>query len=317
MLVTRPEATAFPIHFEDRSGTEFERLCFAYILRMEDWDTIDWYGQLGGDNGRDIWATCAGHRAQPEAYCFQCANRRRLEFQKASSDIDKVLRGPNGIPNRFIIIVGGKVSASMRDRIRQYAQSRGIATTEIWSGTEFEERLRVNAPSLLLRFCQGEAFPETAQEIKAFAGKVAATSDHDILQLMAQCFDRPAFTTPFSDESSVPDFKKAITDTIEALNTGIHRLRDGTLIQRIPSRHDIQDEQIRQVVDSVVADLMKLRATYDQLLSTGDIKPCGCGRPDCPVFFSSPQACRIIDELRYQILERFRIIYPEFWPRIW
>ena len=45
---------------------------------------------------------------------------------------------------------------------------------------------------------------------------------------MAECFDRPAFDTPFRDESNVPDFKKAITDTIEALNTGIHRLRDGT-----------------------------------------------------------------------------------------
>jgi hypothetical protein len=221
------------------------------------------------------------------------------------------------VPDRFIIILGGKVSAAMRDRIRQYAQSRGIASTEIWSGSEFEERLRADAPSLLLRFCQGESFPETAQELRVFAGESIAASDHDILQLMAQCFDRPAFMTPFSGESSMPDFKKAVTDTIEALNTGMRRLRDGTLIQRIPSRHSIRDEQVRQVVGDIVTGLMRLRATYDEFLSTGDIRPCGCGQPDCPVFFPSPRACSVMDRMRHQILEQFRAIYPEFRPCLW
>jgi uncharacterized protein affecting Mg2+/Co2+ transport len=43
-----------PIHFEDQSGQDFERLAFAYILREEEWDTIDWYGQLGSERERDI-----------------------------------------------------------------------------------------------------------------------------------------------------------------------------------------------------------------------------------------------------------------------
>lgn len=42
-----------PIHFEDRSGTEFERLAFAYIMRDGEWKTIDWYGRLGGDKGKE------------------------------------------------------------------------------------------------------------------------------------------------------------------------------------------------------------------------------------------------------------------------
>jgi len=29
----QPEVAVLPIHFEDRGGTEFERLCFAYLLR--------------------------------------------------------------------------------------------------------------------------------------------------------------------------------------------------------------------------------------------------------------------------------------------
>jgi len=50
------------------------------------------------------------------------------------------------------------------------------------------------------------------------------------------CRLNPAFYTPFNSESSIPAFKKAITDTIEAINTGVHRLRDGTEIRRIPNR---------------------------------------------------------------------------------
>jgi hypothetical protein len=61
----QPEATVLPVHFEDRSGSEFERLCFAYLLRAFDWNSIAWYGQLGGDAGRDIWAV----RKTGEAEC--------------------------------------------------------------------------------------------------------------------------------------------------------------------------------------------------------------------------------------------------------
>lgn len=54
-----PEVVVQSIHFEDRCGPEFERLAFAYILRVEEWDSKDWYGQLGSDSGRDIWGVLA------------------------------------------------------------------------------------------------------------------------------------------------------------------------------------------------------------------------------------------------------------------
>ena len=50
-----PAKTVQPIHFEDFSGTEFERLVFAYHARTEKWLQLEWYGQVGSDLGRDIW----------------------------------------------------------------------------------------------------------------------------------------------------------------------------------------------------------------------------------------------------------------------
>jgi len=100
----QPEATVLPVHFEDRSGIEFERLCFAYLLRAFEWKAIDWYGQLGGDAGRDIWAV----RKSGETECFQCANHARLKFKKAEEDLAKVVTGPNGAPTKFTLITGAR-----------------------------------------------------------------------------------------------------------------------------------------------------------------------------------------------------------------
>ena len=284
---------------------------------MKDWDTIDWYGQLGTDQGRDIWAVTSNSDGHPLTYCFQYANHRILYFDKAREDIDKVLAGPNGKPANFILITGGKVSATMKDRIRTYGSSLGIKSVQVWSGIEFEERLRKDTPSLVRRFCAGEAFPESAHELRLFAGDATATSDREILILISQCFDRPAFTTPFRSESSVPDFKKAITDTIEVLNTGLHRLRDGTLISKIPSRHDIQDTHTKDVLTNITGRLAKLRTTFDSLLASGDIKPCGCGKAECHIFFSNAKASAAMDRARSEILAMYQTIYPEFKVRLY
>lgn len=306
------EKTVLPIHFEDRSGAEFERLCFAHILRLREWKSIDWYGQLGGDKGRDIWARAFDDYGREESTCFQCANHRNLKFSKVKEDIGKIIKGPNRIPDNFILIAGGKVSARMKDQIKQYAKSEKINSTEVWSGTEFEERLRKDTPSLLHRFCDGEEFPEFCEELRMFVSDAAKTNDHEILSLFAQCFDRPAFKTPFTIESSLPAFKKAIDDTIEVLNTGVHRLRDGTVIRRIPSRHNVQDAKAKTFLSEIVDKLVQLRSQYDDFLKSGDIRACGCNQSECPVFMLSSRACWTMDKIRMEILQMFRSIYPEF-----
>ena len=85
-------------------------------------------------------------------------------FRKAKEDIDKICSGPNKIPHRFVLIVGGKVSANMRTRVAEYASSKGRSIVEVWSGPEFEERLRRDTPDLIRRFCEGIGFPESVPD---------------------------------------------------------------------------------------------------------------------------------------------------------
>ena len=312
-----PNRIVQPIHFEDFDGHQFERLVFAYLIRTDNWLSLEWYGQTGSDSGRDIWGIREreGH-PQGQKVCVQCANHESLAYKKVQEDFEKILKGPNGKPDAFIVVAGGTVSATLRDKTKKLCEKKQVYASEIWSGKEFEERLRAKAESLLKRFVEGKEFPDAPADLRKFTEAITPQSDDEILALMAGLFDRPAFYTPFHQESSIPAFKKAITDTIEALNTGIHRLRDGTEIRRIPSRHSIRSVETKKKLSQIERMLGELRAKYDESVKTGDIRPCGCNVPDCPVFFVSHRVACEMDHLREEILEAFRRLYPDFDVRL-
>ncbi|WPU99045.1 hypothetical protein SNE26_23825 [Mucilaginibacter sp. cycad4] len=148
------EQSVHRIHFEDRSSTEFERLVFAFLLRTQDWTTLEWLGETGADGGRDIWGMLSG-----ESYCYQCANYRDISVKKVTDDIDKIIN--NGYsPNHFIVICGGRVTNEKRRKIKEHGKNAKISKTKVYSGVEFEELLRNETPVLIKRFVLGEAFPE-------------------------------------------------------------------------------------------------------------------------------------------------------------
>ena len=306
-----PTKLTMPIHFEDSGWKQFERLVFAYFLRTYKWISLEWYGQTGSDLGRDIWGILEDDHYGQISICNQCANRKSLEASKAIKDIDKILSAPSGKPDRLYFVCGGDVSAFVRDSIKSAANQQGISTCIIWSGSEFEENVRVHCEPVLRRFVNGEEFPDSPDEIDRFVTTVCIDSDEDALALMARLFDRPAFYTPFHKESSLPAFKKAITDTIEALNTGFYRLRDGTLIRQIPNRHDLQSSEVKNVLSQIVRDLVQLRSKYDQFIHDGKIQRCDCTDPNCPMHILSHTAAHEMDRLRFDILSAFRRIYPK------
>jgi len=314
----KPATQVKPVHFEDFDGSEFERLLFAYHWRAEAWRSLEWYGQTGSDLGRDIWGVRENGAAPPESVCIQCVNRKQLTFTKAASDIAKVLKAPNGIPHRFRIVAQGKVSATLRDKIKKHVISLGVKECDIWSGSEFEEFLRKDAESLLKRFVEGESFPDAPDDLKKLAESIRPLNDDEVLAAFAQVFDRPAFYTPIHQESNMGDFKQAITDTIQALGTGIWKARDGHVIDRIPSRHQLKSAAMRAKLQAVEMALSRLRAKYDEMIKTGVLRPCGCDNPNCSVYFFNPyEAAHELERLRHKVLRAFQDAYPVFKPRPW
>lgn len=299
--------TVHPIHFEDYSGQQFERLSLAHVIRLRIWDKLpEWVGQTGSDGGRDIWAIYLG-----QSYCYQCANYQKLTFTKSKSDIDKLVKNKT-IPNNLIVIAGGTFSNDTRNKIVKYAEQKGVSNTEVWSGGMFEEKLRKETPELIKRFCHGEEFPDSPVELAAFNNLVTISNDQEIIALFAECFDRPAFTTKFNRESSIPDFEQAVQNTIEVLNTGTHRLRDGTVIRHIPSRHKVQNENLKSELATLTSLVIKLRDDFRQLLRDKEIEPCSCTLEFCPTYKLSDKACKTMDDSRNEILGLLQKIKPDF-----
>jgi hypothetical protein len=315
--MSKPGRTVQPIHFEDFDGFQFERLVFAYHARTDKWRSLEWYGQTGSDLGRDIWGIRDDDSKDGESVCIQCVNRKSFTFAKAKSDSDKVLKAPNGAPKRFRIVASSNVSADMRDRIKAHLASKGVTHCDVWSGSEFEERLRHGAEALLKRFVEGEVFPDAAADLKTYAQTAGPVDDTETLALMARLFDRPAFYTPIHQESSLPAFKQAITDTIQALGTGIWKTRDGQVIGRIPSRQQLNDEVLRKKIQSVEKTLAKLRAKFDELTKSGLIRHCACDNPECSVYFMSHEAVSDLESLRREALKLFHDAYPAFEQPAW
>jgi len=308
--MANPTRSVRPIHFEDFGWDEFERLVFAYHLRTEQWSTLEWYGQLGGDLGRDIFGVREADRARSASVCIQCVDRRRLPFAKAAACIDAACAAPTGKPDEFRFVCGGAVSSKMRDRVRQYAFGKQFQRCDVWSAPEFEERLRRDAESLLKRFVDGVPFPDGPAELQAALEAIPPADDREILSLFARVLDRPAIWTPFHAEANLGDFDTAVADTIQALNTNVWQTREGKTIARIPSRHDLRDPGAKAEMDALTRMLSGLRSAYARLVREGEIRRCGCERADCPVAFPSRRAAEEMDRRRGEIRAGFARLYP-------
>lgn len=299
------QAVVARVHFDDFSGEQFERLCFAYLLRRSEFSNVEWYGQLGADGGEDIVAT----RDDGTPHIFQCANYRRLTLAKVKADIAKVAARSRSAGAMFTLIAGGQVSAPLRDKVRAVAVATGFAHADIWSAAEMEERLRRDAPDLLRRFVEGVLFPELPSALIGFAADSSKQTDDTIVRGLAVAFDRPAFKTPFNRESSLPRFRAAIAEALSTLNTG-----QGPSGKVLASKHDVRDSTVRRALDDLVERLVQLRATFDQLIRDGEIRGCGCGQDDCPVFMMSDVAARTMDHLRLSLLLEVHRLHPAFEP---
>lgn len=297
-----PSTTVQPIHFEDFSGHQFERLVFAYHVRAG-WKELAWYGQTGSDQGRDIIGTEPLPTGERKTV-IQCVNRPTLTQSKATEDMAKA-KAADPVLASIKFVCGGNVSSARREAVAVAAKAVGINQVSVWSAAEFEEHLRLHAEPLLKRWVSGEVFPDAADDIIALAADYPTVTDADMLLTFRAVLDRPALQTPIHLESSLPNFLQAIEDTIGAMNTGLWRDREGNSIKRIASRHHVRDAYARMALEKLVHGLDDLRRQFKQGLNDGSIRHCTCGDVNCPTFMIEPAAARQLDMLRDTALSHF------------
>lgn len=139
-------------------------------------------------------------------------------------------------------------------------------------------------------------------EIKAALPVQTLAHDKELIQFFVQCFDRPAFQDNIFKESRMEDFNKAIEDTIIALNTGVLRTRDGTLLKQTQDKSAIQNpiwrEKFQLISDMPVTLRRRLKlAEKDKAYSKYGTEE------DISYYFSGHKLAEWFNLTREEILE--------------
>ncbi len=97
-----------------------------------------------------------------------------------------------------------------------------------------------------------------------------AQQDQDLILFYAQCLDRPAFRTHFSNESSFSDFDRAMEDTLIAINTGYGRLKDGTAIEQAKGKVHLVRADWREKIDQITTIIEEVRGQFQRALGLNE-----------------------------------------------
>lgn len=97
-------------------------------------------------------------------------------------------------------------------------------------------------------------------------------SEHDfaILKSLYGCFRRPAFRIKFEHEEDLDNLRQALDDTIAAINTGVKKTRDGTVVGKIPEGEAyLESSELQAALDEVVELLSDAKLLYSRAWAAG------------------------------------------------
>ncbi len=135
--------TTRPLPFNALTAEDFERMCF-WLVKREGFDSAEYLGEAGSDQGRDIVASCDGRR-----FVFQCKRVRRFGPKAVEAEIAKLRQLPSSEQPDEIVFV---VSRAMSPKARKMARDLwGKARCHFWTGAELDERTKRH-PNIVAEF---------------------------------------------------------------------------------------------------------------------------------------------------------------------
>jgi hypothetical protein len=139
--VTKPPvmSTRKPLHFDDLSPLEFERMCL-WLVERKGYLRPQHLGEAGSEQGRDIVAyrpTDAGE----ELWYLQCKRHKHIDAPTLKREIDTynalAEQDPLKRPDGIVFVTSAVLSARIRDKVGAYCQDHGYAC-EFWAHTELD-----------------------------------------------------------------------------------------------------------------------------------------------------------------------------------
>lgn len=167
-----------------------------------------------------------------------------------------------GALDRFILATTAKTDSALQAQIAKLTDKRrsaGQSAVQVWSWADYEAALNRDAPLL------NEYYAMVAQ------GRTAPERDRHLLELFAEAFSRPAFNDPLSCEHR-DDFRRAISDTQQALATGELRDRRGGKLRRGDGGwRTLNDDGYREGIAAVAEALQQFRVALLEAEKSGQV----------------------------------------------
>lgn len=154
---------------------------------------------------------------------------------------------------------------------------------------------------------------ELAEQMAVLELEEAAVSksnqDKELIKFFIQCFDRPAFRERICQEGKMEDFDKAIEDTIIALNTGVLRTRDGSILKKANGKSSIVNPEWREKLDMICDMLVAIRRQLRKAKAEDAYSMYGEG--EIMYCFHDRNLAMWFDSMREDILKIFSSICEE------
>ena len=116
----------------------------------------------------------------------------------------------------------------------------------------------VRFTELLLKIWKKTAEEISVAELSSSNPINVYEEDKKLIEFYIQCFDRPAFQHPIEQEGKMEDFRKAIEDTIIALNTGVQRTGNGDILKAFDGKSMINNKSWREKLTTIVDMLISI-----------------------------------------------------------
>lgn len=210
--------------------------------------------------------TAATKELLAKRVCYRCSN----------PDCGKSTIGPSSEDGKTVNIgVAAHIKAAAfggpRYDIRMTPEERSAADNGIWlcqSCSKLIDSDKKKYTVGLLHHWKSSAEEQAEMELRGQKLIHRAHDDIQQLQFYLQCMDRPAFQDALHQEvrwhdPNLEKFRKAINDTIIALNTGVLRDRDGELLKQSEGKSSIINDDWRGKLGHITRILTDIRNTIE------------------------------------------------------
>lgn len=192
---------------------------------------------------------------------------RRVGYRCSNPDCRKLTSGPHTSNDKYINIgVAAHITAASKGgpRYDENISSEERKSTEngIWLCQDCAKLIDSDSQRYtieLIKTWKAAAEQLALAEIQTINQKGINDKDKDLIKFYYQCFDRPAFQDEIMQEGCIEAFDKAIEDTIIALNTGVLRSRDGSILKKAEGKAFIENQIWRDKLDTIVDMLKAIR----------------------------------------------------------